>query len=88
MVDYFLDTSALAKHYHQEAGTDVVEQVLLRPTSSCFVSRLTTVELLSVFARRVRTQELERDGYELLRQRFLADIVEGKLTVVRMTDDH
>ncbi len=88
MTDYFLDTSALAKHYHQEAGTDIVEQLFQHPTSSRFLSRLTTVELHSVFARRVRTRDLEDDAFGLLRQRFLADIVEGKLTVVRMTDDH
>lgn len=88
MTDYFLDTSALAKHYHQEAGTDVVEQVVEHPTSPCFLSRLTTVELYSVFARRVRTRELDNNAFRLLRQRFSADIVDRKLTVVRMTDDH
>ena len=88
MPDYFLDTSALAKHYHQEVGTDVIEEVLQSTGSFFFVSRLTTIELHSVFARRVRTQEITHDAFELLRQRFFADIVEGKLTVVRVTDEH
>lgn len=88
MSDYFLDTSALAKHYHREAGTAVVEQVLQSRASYFFISRLTTVELHSVFARRVRTRELGHDTFQLLRQRFFADIVEGKLTVVRVTDEH
>ncbi len=88
MPEYFLDTSALAKYYHQEVGTNVVEQVLHHPASSIFISRLTTVELHSVFARRVRTQALGQDAFQLLRQRFFADIVEGDLTVVRVTDDH
>jgi len=88
MPDYLLDTSALAKHYHEEAGTDVIEQVLQTPASSFFISRLTTIELHSVFARCVRTQELDVDAFQALRQRFFADIVEGKLTVVRVTDEH
>ncbi len=88
MPDNFLDTSALVKHYHQEAGTDVIEQVLQGPASTCFISRLTTVELHSVFARKVRTGELGLHAFQLLRQRFLADIVEGTLTVVRVIDEH
>ena len=28
MPRYFLDTSALVKHYHVEAGTDVVDRVI------------------------------------------------------------
>jgi hypothetical protein len=50
MPDYFLDTSALAKHYHQEVGTDVIDKVLQSSTSFFFISRLTTLELHSVFA--------------------------------------
>ncbi len=85
---HFLDTSALAKYYHREVGTGVVEKLLDEPTSAIFISRLTAIEIQSVFARRVRAGELVREAFQLLRQRFFADIVERRLTVVRMTDEH
>lgn len=44
---YFLDTSALAKSYHREVGTDRVEQLLDQPGSTIFISRLTTIEIQS-----------------------------------------
>ena len=39
MASYFLDTSALAKHYHVEPGTPQVEQILHEPDSIHFCSR-------------------------------------------------
>jgi PIN domain nuclease of toxin-antitoxin system len=41
---YFLDTSALAKLYHKEPGSDYVEQILDQPDSKGFISRLSLVE--------------------------------------------
>jgi len=88
MAGYFLDTSALTKYYHREIGTDVVESLFEGSSSILFISRLATLELQSVFARKVRTRELEEGAFHLLRKRLVADIVERKLVVVRMTDDH
>ncbi len=85
---HFLDTSALAKYYHREIGTDRVAQLLDQTTSSIFISRLTAIEIQSVFTRRVRAGELVPEAFHLLRRRFFADIVERRLTVVRMTDEH
>ncbi len=48
---HFFDTSALAKYYHREIGTDRVEQLLDQPASPVFISRLTAIEIQSVFAR-------------------------------------
>ncbi|MFQ5930088.1 MAG: hypothetical protein ACE5MK_10330 [Acidobacteriota bacterium] len=33
MADYFVDTSALGKHYHEEVGTARVDQLLGEPQS-------------------------------------------------------
>ncbi len=65
---HFLDTSALAKYYHREIGTDRVAQLLDQTTSSIFISRLTAIEIQSVFTRRVRAGELSsRDPRRLRR---------------------
>jgi PIN domain nuclease of toxin-antitoxin system len=37
---YFLDTSALAKLYHQESGSDYVERILNEHGSKGIISRL------------------------------------------------
>jgi predicted nucleic acid-binding protein len=55
MAGYFFDTSALAKHYHPETGTARVDAILSTASASHFISRLGAVELLSVFAGKVRT---------------------------------
>ncbi len=50
MAYHFLDSSALGKHYHAEIGTDRVDALLQEPGAQHFISRLTGVEVHSVFA--------------------------------------
>ncbi len=40
MTAYYLDTSALIKHYHVEIGTSVVDKILSEPKAIHFLSRL------------------------------------------------
>ena len=54
MARYFLDSSALVKVYHIEAGSTVVEELVLSSTATLFVSRLSVVEVQSAFAGKVR----------------------------------
>ena len=79
MPGYFLDTSAYAKLYHQENGSEYVEQLLGRPGAVVIVSRLSLVEIESVIAIKVRTGELDAIGQELFRRRFRADISQGRI---------
>jgi hypothetical protein len=51
-VAVFLDTSALAKLYHREIGTEVVERIVEQSAGDCFVSRLGVLEMRSVLAHR------------------------------------
>jgi hypothetical protein len=55
MARYFLDTSALLKHYHTEIGTPKVRAILPEPGAELLISRLALVEMLSAFATKVRT---------------------------------
>jgi predicted nucleic acid-binding protein len=55
---YFLDTSALAKLYHQEQGSETVEGWAADHTIRLWLSDLARVELHSVFVRKVREGEL------------------------------
>ena len=49
MTQYCFDSSALGKHYHAEIGTALVDAALQEPGARHFISRLTVVEVQSVF---------------------------------------
>ena len=50
MPNYFLDTSALAKRYHKENGSEYMDRILDRSGSRSLISNLSIVELESVLA--------------------------------------
>jgi predicted nucleic acid-binding protein len=76
---YFLDTSALAKLYHREDGSQYVERLVGVRGSSTIISRLSLVEMESVLAIKVRTGELDVGGRELARRRLRADVAQGRI---------
>ena len=81
MASSFLDTSAPAKLYHEETGSDYVERILDQPGSKGIVSRLSLVEMESVFATKVRTGALDENGRSLALRRLRADIARNRLIV-------
>jgi predicted nucleic acid-binding protein len=85
---YFFDSSALAKLYQPEAGSDRVEVIFRQPQRRLIISRLTAVEMHSVFAGRVRMGTLSPADAAALRNHFLNDVAEGVLTVVAIADRH
>jgi predicted nucleic acid-binding protein len=77
----FLDTSALAKLYHEEAGSEYVERIVSQPGSKGIVSRLSLVEMESVIAIKVRTGALDENGRSTALRRLRADIARNRLFV-------
>jgi hypothetical protein len=61
----FLDTSALAKHYHHEIGSSEVDLQRADSARDLFVSRIGVVEAISVFAGKVRTRELSSSAFAI-----------------------
>jgi len=88
MARYFLDTSALAKHYHVEAGTARVDQIIENKDAELFISRLTLVETLSVFAVKVRTGAYDAAEFSRLRSLFASQISRRQFQVVRLVNPH
>jgi predicted nucleic acid-binding protein len=88
LAGYFLDSSVVAKIYHEEVGTPEVERLFLQPDTALFISRLTLVEVQSVFAGKVRTGVLSHADLQLLRRRFLSDIRDGHFQVVAILGAH
>jgi len=78
---YFFDSSAVGKLYHGEVGSECVGELVDQAGSGAYISRLTVVEIQSVFAGKVRTGEISVDDVEAVRNRFLADLKMRKLKV-------
>jgi predicted nucleic acid-binding protein len=88
MPDHFLDTSALAKHYHPETGTAEVDRLWNDPASRLIISRLSALEIVSVFAGKVRAGTIAVSDFDVLRRRFLTDLARRRPLTVRMRGVH
>lgn len=73
---YFLDTSALVKLYHSEAGTERVEAVFNQLESPAVISELATVEIYAALARRVRMGDITARAHDEAIQNFEDDCVQ------------
>jgi predicted nucleic acid-binding protein len=85
---YFLDTSALAKLYHQESGSQRMETLAQSPGAQLIISELSLIEIESVFATKVRTGAMAKAALDHLRGLFSADITKGRLDVVLLARRH
>jgi predicted nucleic acid-binding protein len=74
----YLDTSALAKWYLNESGTDVFVS-FLQGLDSAVISSLTLTEMRSLLSRRRRMGDLTAELESLLFAAFLEDIDRGWL---------
>ena len=88
MPRYFLDTSALAKLYRKELGSDLLDRIAAEEDSRRFISRFTILELESVLALEFRTGEIDEQSVTLVRRRLEADMGSRRLLVASVSDDH
>jgi predicted nucleic acid-binding protein len=84
---YFLDTSALAKRYHEEPGSSLLDGLIAGRGSQRFISRLTIVEFESVLALKQRTRAIEPDMVEQARRLFRADLFAGVIQIMPRRGD-
>jgi len=85
---YFFDTSALAKLYRKEAGSDLVDRLFAEPGSQFIISRLAVVEMESVFSLKARAGEIGEQALSVARRRLLADLGRRRLLVATVNDEH
>ena len=88
MARYFFDTSALAKLYRDEIGSDVVDRIALDPNSYRFISRFTILEMESVLALKFRTGEIVEQSLTTARRRLDADLGSRRLLVASVNDEN
>ncbi len=92
MSHYYLDASALVKRYVDEAGSDWLRATVAPVRLSLlFTSRMTIVEVISAFARRVRDGSLTFEEFATARDVFRGDclneyqIMPPTMTVIDLT---
>ncbi len=88
MALFFLDTSALAKYYHREPGSDFVERLFADDGAQRVISRLATVEMESAFATKVRTGEIDSEAARIARRRLESDLGRRTILMAASRDDH
>ncbi len=76
MTLYFCDTSAIIKLYHNEAGTDQMENIFNDIQSDMIISELTTVEFYSALTKKVRTGEITNEAKNEAARNFRKDCQE------------
>ena len=81
-MQFFFDTSAVVKLYHQETGSDRVFP-LYRDGVQIIISEISKVELISTLHKKFRTNEITAQTLEAVRDRFLADCA-GRFVVIHM----
>jgi predicted nucleic acid-binding protein len=87
LASYFLDTSALAKRYHKESGSEYMDRILEQPGSRSLISHLSIVELESVLAIKMRTGEIDQQAMEIAQRRFRADLAQQRFLVIPLIQE-
>jgi hypothetical protein len=82
-VNVFLDSSALAKRYVQEAGSDRLEEIL-SSASALGVSVICVSEIVSALCRRRRERKLSAQEYLKAKHALFEDIEDA--SIVNVTD--
>ena len=89
MTQYFFDTSAFAKRYHVEAGSDRVGLIFRGgPNSRYRISRLTVMETQSAFATKVRTGHITPNMAISLLDLMLQDVSDGIVELIELERVH
>lgn len=87
MAETYIDTSALAKWYLNEARSEDFEAFIRRePVAS--ISRLTVLEFRCLLARRRRAKQIDARTEKLVLAAFDADLRQGFLAVHPLEDTH
>jgi predicted nucleic acid-binding protein len=82
---FFFDTSALVKLYHEEAGTEELTALIERENPLIAVSDIAAVEMVSAFAKKVRTAEIDIPAFEEAIAAFQSDLSQFHVITVEST---
>ena len=72
MIQYFLDTSALVKLYHEESG-DITVLPIYYSKNEIFISELSRIEFISATHKKFRNKEINIRILRITIDRFISD---------------
>ncbi len=75
---FYLDTTALVKHYHLELGSRAVDDLIHHTGHAVVLGAPTIVDLYGLLNRRVETGEITRDDYFTTVVTFEAEMAQGR----------
>lgn len=79
---FFVDTSALAKRYIHEAGSNWVRSwILPKFSNTIIISHLTSIEFISLLLRRQREKSVSTLDVQRARNNFLAHVRQQYLVI-------
>jgi uncharacterized protein len=88
MPNFYFDSSALVKYYHEESGSPEVIRLIHTADTRHYISRLTFIELHSAFGGKVRSGHIAPDQFELSCERLRRDVFERRFRVLPMKATH
>ncbi len=80
----FLDSSAFAKRYIEEAGSQSVDDICQEATELC-LSVICIPELISALNRRVREKRLSQKNYKTIKKALSEDVQD--ITIINLTPE-
>lgn len=78
----FFDSSAYAKRFIEEKGSNIVEEICIQ-TSSLGLSIICIPEIISALNRQVRERNISQRDYKIVKKRFLDEI--NDTTIINTT---
>lgn len=87
MLYYFLDTSALVKRYHQEIGTEAIDEIFDSEERILIISNVSISEFVSALNRKKNEKEITQEDLDIVLSKFYADIMQ-EFTVIGIADSH
>ncbi len=73
---FYLDTSALAKRYAYESGTEMVDALIADKDNTVVIGNIAVTELYSALSKKRRTGEISEQDFLSALYRFEKDIAE------------
>lgn len=87
MAYYYFDTSALAKRYSPEIGSQTVDDIITDKTNIIVIGNIAITELYSALSKKLRTGEISNPDFLSAIYRVEKDISEGLFRFLEV-DNH
>jgi len=81
-----LDTSALAKKYHQETGWEIIQSLFRNKDCTHHILNVTIPEIVGAFVRWELNGEIKKGQWKELKNLFIADIQNYQVLIHNITD--